>query len=36
MRKNWDKVAEAQFNSLDIAIQAEWQDLRDRTSHNSL
>ena len=31
MKKNWEKIAEAQFNSLDSDMQAEWSDLHDRT-----
>ena len=32
MKKNWDKIAEEQFNSLDTDMQQEWSDLHDRTS----
>ena len=29
MQKNWDKIAEVQFLSLDSDMQAEWSDLHD-------
>ncbi len=32
MKKNWDKIAEEQFYSLDSAMQDEWSDLRERTT----
>lgn len=29
-RKNWDKVAQQEFNAMDPEAQAQWQDLRRR------
>jgi len=34
MKKNWDKIADEQFYSLDTAIQDEWSDLRELTSRH--
>lgn len=34
MPKNWDKIAQKQFASLDEDIQADWSDLRDLTLKN--
>ncbi len=31
-RRNWDKVADAQFNSLSEDVQADWGELRSRIS----
>ena len=36
MNKNWDKIADEQFLSLDVDMQQEWSDLHDRTSHRHL
>ncbi len=36
MKKNWDKIAEEQFNSLDYDMQQEWSDLHSRTSARHL
>lgn len=29
-RKNWDKVADKEFNDMDAESQAQWMDLRRR------
>lgn len=31
-RKNWDKIATAEFKALDSDWQADWADLRERTA----
>lgn len=34
MKKNWKKIADEQFYSLDTAMQDEWSDLREQTSRH--
>lgn len=34
MKKNWDKIADEQFYSLDAGMQDEWSDLRSRTAEH--
>ena len=32
-RKNWDKVADKEFNSMPDDFQHDWEDLRSKTAH---
>lgn len=33
-RKNWDKIADQEFNALDGDWQKDWADLRERVNRN--